>query len=380
MDIDIYGIPVAPLPKNESGIHDSLKDLFAKPDNTPTFIQIDPTRYVYSQRQLALSMDVNATKNKDIAVKAFIVQCIYLLFQALLKSDPIHPYTWEEALVNPEVLGKYLEDAAKKDEQNEQSVEQTDKQRTIETENQLTDYLKDLGVPSKKAEDSVDKVVEVVNQQILDNKPVDYYDVNNVLFYSLILGNKVILGSMPKILKRLVVGNSLSLENLQMVFKQCCIALEQYKKDKPTLTLSDVAQIGYPELFHAPEVIYMIMLMKEAALNLGTGFKAFVGIDYVDPIADNWMSPEVAQTTFSEIIGIPSRGSTDTVDSLIEKQVILDVIFGEDIWNLPYLENKFPYLAPEENTDATIVDLKKKFYVHQRRYSEIRDKIMQGGK
>jgi len=363
--VEIYGIPIKALPESENAINANIKDLFAKKEENPVFLQIDPTRYLYSVRHIA-------SKTEDVSAKTEEIQ-------KLLKADPLHPYTWDEVSVHAEVLATYLVKIAKEEEaaaQKGESVEHeaTSAEKAI-SEQEITDYVKHIGVPEKEAETRIHQLIRVVGEHILDNQAVPYYELNNILFYSLFSENQVVLGGMPKIFKRLVLGNSFTLENLQALFKNCCLALQKYKAEKPNISISDVAMLLYPEVFQATEVIYMTVFLKEMARFSKGDFKAIVGIDFVDPIADTWNNEQIEGIRFEDIIGMPQRVESDTVDSLIEKQVILDVLLEEPVWQLPYLKNQFPYLNEEENTDATVVDIRKKFYVLHRKYTDIKEKM-----
>ena len=191
----------------------------------------------------------------------------------------------------------------------------------------------------------------------------------------MLLNSTTVLGGFPKLLKRMAIGNSLPLSGVRDMFASCCDEHAKVRKTQPNISLADIATVGYPEIFYASENIYMILFLKELALQNGSNVKAFVGIDYVDPIADNWESDELLTVSFAEVLGIPARVETDTADALLEKHAILDVLLEENAWNSPYLKNPFPYLTDEENNDSTILDLKKKYFVYYKKYSAIKEKL-----
>lgn len=53
-DINIYGIPIFPMHEVESLIHPKLEQFFSENFDGITFVQVDPTKYMYNYRQLAL--------------------------------------------------------------------------------------------------------------------------------------------------------------------------------------------------------------------------------------------------------------------------------------------------------------------------------------
>lgn len=341
-EIEIYGVPLGPI-EGEEEQENSIKSIFTKPDAAPVFLQIDPTKYMHSQRSLAIKGDLEVPEVERERVTD------------MLQSDPIYPYAWEEALVNPDVLTDQL----KKEMQSDESAKP-------DSESQ------------KKAAEA-DKLVSIIEREVLDGTSLEYYDLNNVLYYSLLMGHRTVLGSTPKILKRLIIGNSLTLTNLQEVFQSVAIGLGQYHQARPDLDMPNMAHLLFPELFHAPEVVYMTVFMKELAKNLGEGFKAFVGVDYADPIADHWSSSEIAGTSFSDIAGLPLSLDTDSIDDLIEKHALLDVLLEGDIWEIQYIKNKFPYLPGDKSQKFSVEELQKKFLAQKEKYNKLKEAYIHEG-
>ena len=60
-----------PVPEAERAINTSIKDLFSKSEETPLFLQIDPTRYLYSQRHIASKTEDASAKTEEIQVLLF---------------------------------------------------------------------------------------------------------------------------------------------------------------------------------------------------------------------------------------------------------------------------------------------------------------------
>ena len=64
-----------------------------------------------------------------------------------------------------------------------------------------------------------DKFVETITNHIVCDNWSPYYEINQIRFKALMGKHKVILGDMPEILLRQILGNSLSLEDIKDIFK-----------------------------------------------------------------------------------------------------------------------------------------------------------------
>jgi len=67
-DIEIYGIPLKPLPELEEQISSSLKALFKKRTSSPVFLQVDPTRYLYYERKFTRNADTPLVDKEEVQV------------------------------------------------------------------------------------------------------------------------------------------------------------------------------------------------------------------------------------------------------------------------------------------------------------------------
>lgn len=71
-----------PLPDtSEHQISTSVKELFSQTEESPIFIQIDPTRYLYSQRHIAAKTEDAAVKSEDMQVK-FSLEGLRIIFHS----------------------------------------------------------------------------------------------------------------------------------------------------------------------------------------------------------------------------------------------------------------------------------------------------------
>jgi hypothetical protein len=64
-----------------------------------------------------------------------------------------------------------------------------------------------------------DRFVESITNHIICDQWSPYYEINQILFMALMGKHKVILGDMPQLLQRQIIGNSLSLEDVKDIFK-----------------------------------------------------------------------------------------------------------------------------------------------------------------
>jgi hypothetical protein len=122
------------------------------------------------------------------------------------------PYTWQEAVVNLVTL---------------------DMLRANQIHMKL-DYAKGVStyaypdLQDERTRDNIHpKFIEAVTNHIVCDQWSPYYEINQILYKALMGKHKVILGDMPELLLRQIIGNSLSLEDVKDIFKY---VLEQISK------------------------------------------------------------------------------------------------------------------------------------------------------
>ncbi len=79
-----------------------------------------------------------------------------------------------------------------------------------------------------------EKFIEAITNHIICDNWSPYYEINQILFKALMGKHKVVLGDMPEILLRQILGNSLSLEDCKDIFK---FVLEQIAKTRVPVTM-----------------------------------------------------------------------------------------------------------------------------------------------
>lgn len=92
--------------------------------------------------------------------------------------------------------------------------------------------------------------------------------------------HKVILGDMPEILLRQILGNSLSLEDCKDIFK---FVLEQISKTKVPITMLTATQQYFSHIFFMPKDLYMTALLRNT-MQASNSCMAFVGTPHFRPM------------------------------------------------------------------------------------------------
>lgn len=104
-----------------------------------------------------------------------------------------------------------------------------------------------------------DKFVQAITDHIVCDNWSPYYEINQILFKALMGKHKVILGDMPELLLRQLLGNSLSLEDAKDIFK---FVLEQISKAKVPITMQTATIQYFSHIFLMPKDLYMTALLR----------------------------------------------------------------------------------------------------------------------
>ena len=73
---------------------------------------------------------------------------------------------------------------------------------------------------------------------------------------------------------------------------------------------------------------------------------------------------------------------TELAEDKIEKQALMEVLFGTQIWSEPYIKNPFVYITDNEHDWAGEQGIhlrdhfKKVFYLNYKKYQDIADKVV----
>lgn len=202
-NIALYGMPQVPL---ESGALDYFIDIIARHMPDVIFLQYESMPYLTRQRYMSHKCAMNDVEDYDM--------------KAIDNLNDPHPLTWEESVVNLLTL---------------------DMIRANNTHMKI-DYTKGLctyaypDIQDKRTHDNLhDRFVEAITNHIICDNWSPYYEINQVMFKALMGKHKVILGDMPEILLRQILGNSLSLEDVKDIFK---FVIEQIGKAKVPVTMN----------------------------------------------------------------------------------------------------------------------------------------------
>ena len=99
--------------------------------------------------------------------------------------------------------------------------------------------------------------------------------------------HKVILGDMPEVLLRQILGNSLSLEDIKDIFK---FVLEQISKARVPLTMQSATIQYFSHIFLLPKDLYMTALLRNT-MAASNACCVFVGTPHFSPIQNYWKPP-----------------------------------------------------------------------------------------
>jgi len=88
--------------------------------------------------------------------------------------------------------------------------------------------------PQRTRDNLHDKFIEAITNHIVCDQWSPYYEINQILYKALMGKHKVLLGGMPEVLLRQIIGNSLGLEDVKDMFKY---VLEQIATAKVPLTM-----------------------------------------------------------------------------------------------------------------------------------------------
>jgi hypothetical protein len=310
------------------------------------FIQLEPMPYIVRQRYLSHKCALHGVEDYDLKGVENL-------------NDP-HPISWEEAIVNPIVL---------------------DMSYANQIHNRL-DYTKGFTTYSspqlqeKSVHDNLtNKFVQAVTDYVICDKWSPYHEINNILFEGVMTKQKVLLGDMPEILLRQIIGNTISIGECRDIFKS---VLKHLKESNGELDMQSTSLYFYSHIFLAPRDIYISAILKNV-LKACVSVLAFVGSPQFYPVQKYWIPPPEG-INYTTACFIPKRIFNETDEELIEKQVIFDVMLDTRVWADKYITNPFPYIE-QDITKISKEDFnifKKTFFVNLKKYESFRDKIIEG--
>ena len=129
--------------------------------------------------------------------------------------------------------------------------------------------------------------METITNHIVCDNWSPYYEINQILYKALMGKHKVILGDMPEVLLRQILGNSLSLEDIKDIFK---FVLEQISKARVPLTMQSATIQYFSHIFLLPKDLYMTALLRNT-MAASNACCVFVGTPHFSPIQNYWKPP-----------------------------------------------------------------------------------------
>lgn len=110
------------------------------------------------------------------------------------------------------------------------------------------------------------------------------------------------LGGMPETLRRLILGNSLSIHELRDVFR---FVLTKNKELSIPMRTGEATESFLPHIFQLPKDLYMTAMLKQS-FQATTDMIAFVGMEHWVPMQKYWVgAPHGINVT--EATRIPDR-------------------------------------------------------------------------
>eukprot|EP00340_Litonotus_pictus_P000568 CAMPEP_0170519632 /NCGR_PEP_ID=MMETSP0209-20121228/4972_1 /TAXON_ID=665100 ORGANISM="Litonotus pictus, Strain P1" /NCGR_SAMPLE_ID=MMETSP0209 /ASSEMBLY_ACC=CAM_ASM_000301 /LENGTH=369 /DNA_ID=CAMNT_0010805571 /DNA_START=282 /DNA_END=1391 /DNA_ORIENTATION=- len=324
------------------------------------FIQQDPMPYITRQRFLSHKAALHEVE--DYSVKG------------IQNLNTPAPLSWEECIVDLMVL-----DMADANE--------------IPSNIDLKKGLLTYSYPSIQLREDQDKneekFVKSITDYVIADKWSPYHEVSNVIYESLMGKQRIILGDMPELLLRQILGNTLTIQEVRDIFKMVLSKIEDLGRNntfhldgsnlmederEKSLIMGKITLDLFSHIFQAPKDLYMTALLKRVA-TVAFSTLAFVGTPHFMPIQKYWIPPP-SGINYTQATKIPERLPNETNDYLIEKQVLFDILLGTRIWADKYVFNPFPYINEDFTKLENLDELKKVFFMNMKKYEMFRDKVI----
>ena len=124
------------------------------------------------------------------------------------------------------------------------------------------------------------KFIEAITNHLICDNWSPYYEINQILFKALMGKHKVVLGDMPELLLRQILGNSLSLDDMKDIFK---FVLEQISKSSVPVTMQTATLQYFSHIFLLPKDLYMTSLLRNV-MQASNACCAYVGTPHYAPM------------------------------------------------------------------------------------------------
>lgn len=323
------------------------------------FLQIDPMPYVTRQRYLSHKCALNNVEGYDI--------------KGVENLNEPKPISFEECIVDLLVL-----DMASAN----QVPSKLDYTKGFVTYNYPNLQLRST------TDNITDKLIGAITNYIVADKWSPYHEINQLLYECLMGKQKVLLGDMPEILLRRILGNTLSIKQVRDIFKLVLNKIEDLGNNKDFLIeeenitndndrrflMNRLTNEMFSHIFQAPKDLYMTALIKNTAVT-SMSLSCFVGQPHLTPIKKYWTPPPDG-INLTRATTIPERIENETNEDLIEKQAIFDILLGTRLWSEKYIFNPFPYIEEDITKISNLDDLKKTFFINLKKYEMLRNSVI----
>ena len=191
-----------------------------------------------------------------------------------------------------------------------------------------------------------DMLINSISKYIFNHNYSKFFSINHLIYQSILNKQAVLLGDMPELLLRLILGNSILLSEVKKIlfkaqdmFKAVLIQMDNHKGRLP---IKDITYLYFSHIFNHPKDLYMTGLLK-LLMSEYSSTLAFVGSPHFEPIKNYWNE----KVNFKDSVEIPKRIIGENEENLIEKQAIFDVMMDTRLWSENYIVNPFQYIESD---------------------------------
>lgn len=354
-DVTIVGLPYEKISNDPNLL---LKNL-AKHYPDIIFLQLDPMPYITRQRYLSHKCALNGVEGYEIKGVENL-------------NDP-KPISFEECIIDLLIL-----DMANANQ--------------IHTKLDYTKGFVTYNYPALQLRASHDnlteKLIGAITDYVVADKWSPFHEVNQILYESLMGKQKVVLGDMPEVLLRQILGNTLSIKQVRDIFRLLLSKIDALGEDNDYLLSEEnitteadrnhlmrrLTHEMFSHIFLAPKDLYMTALLKNTAV-VAHSTLAFIGLPHLLPVKKYWTPPPEG-INYTRATEIPDRLSNETNEDLVEKQAIFDILLGTRLWSEKYIFNPFPYIEQDITKINNLDHLKKTFFINLKKYEHLRNSVI----
>lgn len=225
---------------------------------------------------------------------------------------------------------------------------------------------------SENEDKELNQIFESLLESVFPNKNFKGYEfLINLLFLKSLNQEEVYLSQMPALYHRMLMGTSVSLSDLQEIFKLILSTCKEIQAMNKFLTISKAI---LSPITHFPNDVYLKVLLDEIKKNYPQReIDIFVQSPFYQPFQKYYEASKQNSFEWKDAFTLPSSPELESDEVMIEKHALLDLLNGTKIWDLAYISNPFPYLREdyEKLKEEDKKELKKIFYANYKKYENI---------